>query len=98
MGSTYLKKLGQWGEYLKFKTELDSQYVTKKERQGIQRKYSQQFGTTTFNSRSTIRKKFVKGEEKFAFPIFTAFRKNELVDIDKENANAESGFKKEFMD
>jgi len=40
----------------------------------------------------------VKGEEKFAFPIFTTFRKKELEDIDKENANAESDFKKEFMD
>jgi len=59
---------------------MTRQYITKEERTKLQRVYSLEYGTTTFNSRTKMSKKFGKyaGDELYSFPIYTSLRQGEL--------------------
>ena len=60
---------------------MGRQYVTRKERAKLQRIYALDLGTTTFNSRSRMKKNFKKTkgkDEKYSFPIYTSYRDFDL--------------------
>ena len=80
VGSTYFEQKGEWGKYIELKTEMTRQYITKEERTKLQRVYSLDLGTTTFNSRTKMSKKFGKyaGDELYSFPIYTSLRQKDL--------------------
>ena len=78
---------------------MTRQYITREERTKLQRVYSLDLGTTTFNSRTKMSKKFGKyaGDELYSFPIYTSLRQK---DLDKALAadSANKDLKKEFFD